>query len=41
MLMWRREERREKKQAVSLQPAWTQKPINFVREISGPYINNK
>jgi hypothetical protein len=35
MLRWRREERREKKQAASLQPASTQELINFVREING------
>jgi len=27
-----REEEREEKQAVSLQPAWTQEPKNFVRD---------
>jgi hypothetical protein len=35
MLRWRRE---EKKQAVNLQPAWTQEPRNFVKEISGVII---
>jgi len=35
----KREEEREGKQAVSLQPAQAQEPINFVRETSGLYIN--
>jgi hypothetical protein len=39
--MWRREGRREKKQFVSLQPAYIQKPKNFVREISGPCIDSE
>ena len=34
-----RREKREKKRAVSLQPAWTQESRKSVRETSGPYIN--
>jgi hypothetical protein len=36
-----RREEREEKRAVNLQPAWTQEPINSVRETSEPYINCK
>jgi len=32
-------EEREEVGYVSLQPALTQEPINFVRKTSGPYIN--
>jgi len=35
----KREEEREGKQAVSLQPAQAQEPRNFVRKTSGLYIN--
>jgi hypothetical protein len=35
------EREREEKWAVRLQPAWTQEPINSVRHISEPYINNE
>ena len=34
-------EEREGKQVVSLQPARTQEPRNFVRETSGPYVNGR
>jgi hypothetical protein len=36
-----REEEREEKRVVSLQPAWAQGPRNFVREVSGPCINSE
>ena len=40
-MRWRREEMREReeKRAVSLQPAWAQKPIKYVRETDEPCIN--
>ena len=34
-----RREEREAKRAVSLQPAWAQKPKKYVRDTSRPYIN--
>jgi hypothetical protein len=34
-------EKREKKRAVSLQPAWIQELRNFMRETSGLCINGK
>jgi len=36
-----REEEREERWAVSLQPAWAQEPRNFVRGACGPYINDE
>jgi hypothetical protein len=39
--MEERGKKREKKRAVSLQPAWTQKPKNSMRQRSGPYINSE
>jgi hypothetical protein len=36
--MEKREEKREEKRAISLQPASAQEPINFVRETSEPCV---
>ena len=35
----KRREEREEKRAINLQPAWTQEPVNSVRETSGHCIN--
>jgi hypothetical protein len=44
MLRWRREEKREvreEKRVVSLQSSYTQELRNFVRETSGPCIDDE
>jgi hypothetical protein len=41
MPTWRKEERREKKRAVSLQPVETQEPRNYVRETDEPFIKTE